>query len=51
MDKKKVLKIVGTVGVVGGTVCLFVSGVPVASVSGIVGGVFALAALVAVIFA
>jgi hypothetical protein len=51
MDKKLILKIVGVVGVVGGTACLYLSGIPVASVTGIVGGVFALAALIAVIFA
>ena len=50
MSKATILKIVGVVGIVGGTVCLYLSGVKPDSVTGIVGAVFALAALIAVLF-
>jgi hypothetical protein len=50
MNKQKILKITGVVGIVLGSVCLFLAGSTSSQVVGIVGGVFSVAALIAVIF-
>ena len=51
MDKKKMLKIGGVVGIVAGSICLYLSGAGADSVVAIVGAVFALASVIAVLFA
>ena len=50
MSKSVILKIVGVVGIVGGAACLYLSGVAVESATGIIAAVFALAALIALLF-
>jgi uncharacterized membrane protein HdeD (DUF308 family) len=50
MDKKLVLKIVGVVGIVGGAVALYFSGVAESAVAAVVAGVFVLAGIIAALF-
>lgn len=50
MDKNTWLKIGGVVGVVGGSIALYMSGVAESAVAGIVAGVFVLAGLIAALF-
>lgn len=50
MDKNKILKIVGSIGVVGGSIALYFAGVSESSVTAVIGGVFILAGLLGVIF-
>lgn len=50
MDKSKVLKIGGVVGIVAGSIALYLSGVSETEVGGIVAGVFVLAGAIALLF-
>ncbi len=47
MDKKKILKICGIVGIVAGSVALYLGGGSASMASEIVGGVFVLAGIIA----
>lgn len=50
MDKNVILKIAGVAAIVGGSVCLFLSGTGQEATIAIVGGVFVLAGLIAALF-
>jgi uncharacterized membrane protein HdeD (DUF308 family) len=50
MDKSLILKIAGAAGIVGGCVCLFLSGVGADNVTAIVGAVFTLCGVIAILF-
>jgi hypothetical protein len=50
MDKNTILKIGGVVAIVGGTVAMFLTGVPVGATTDIVAAVFVLAGLIAGLF-
>jgi len=50
MDKNKWLKMGGVLGILIGSVCLYLSGTGEAVVTAIVGGVFVLAGLIAALF-
>ena len=50
MDKSLVLKIAGVVGIVGGGIALYLSGVSETEVGAIVAGVFVLAGAISILF-
>jgi uncharacterized membrane protein HdeD (DUF308 family) len=50
MDKNKILKIAGVVGIVGGSVALYLSGTSETAVTAVVGGVFVLVGVIAALF-
>ena len=50
MDKTKILKWAGIVGVIAGAICLYFAGVAEAAVTAIIGAVFVLIGLVMAIF-
>lgn len=50
MDKNKVLKIIGIVAIIGGTVALYFGGATEGMVAALVGGVFVLIGLVIAFF-
>lgn len=50
MSKSLILKIAGTVGIVGGAVALYLSGVSETEVGAIIAGVFVLAGAIAILF-
>lgn len=50
MDKKKVMKYVGVGAIVAGSIFLAVAGIAESAVIGVVGGVFALVAVILTIF-
>lgn len=50
MDKNKWLKIGGVLGIIAGSICLYLGGTGEAVVTAIVGGVFVLAGIIAGMF-
>lgn len=50
VNKNLILKVVGTMGIIGGSVALYLGGVGESAVAAVVAGVFVLAGLVAVLF-
>lgn len=50
MDKNKWLKVGGVLGIIAGSICLYLGGTGEAVVTAIVGAVFVLAGLIAALF-